>query len=149
MVNSTSEKFTRDQLIKRAFLRIARNVYDMWEETGHSDTRLFMEPLIPDDFVIVGQSKAGANHKEHVVPRVVICKKCHEMFHDGASIEEVAAFIEKFLKIVKISRDEQKSLDKGNQHNLRQKMPDGWSFEEGDIFARLKIAEIEFNFLDN
>jgi hypothetical protein len=55
MVNAVSPKFTREELIQRAFLRIARNVRDMWEESGSSDTRLFMEPLIPDSFVIVGQ----------------------------------------------------------------------------------------------
>jgi hypothetical protein len=86
MVNTISPKFTREELIQRAFLRISRNVHDMWEETCNSDTRLFVEPLIPDSFVIVGHSKAGGDHKEHVVPRVVIKDKCHEMFADDKSI---------------------------------------------------------------
>jgi hypothetical protein len=151
MVNETSPKFTREELIQRAFLRIARNVHDMWEETGNSDTRLFMEPLIPDSFVIVGQSKAGGDHKEHVVPRVVICKKCHEMFANGESIEAVAVFIRKFLKFVRISKAEQVKLDKKLDNlNLRQRMPDGWSFESGDVFQRLRLADIDFDlFPDN
>lgn len=146
MVNTTSPKFTREELVQRAFLRIARNVHHMWEETGNSDTRLFIEPLIPNEFVIVGQSKAGGSHKEHVVPRVEICRRCHEMFANGDSIETVAAFIRKFLKVVKISKEEQEKLDKGCHLNLRQRMPDGWSFENGDVFERLRKADILFDF---
>jgi hypothetical protein len=147
MVNSTSPTFTEEELIERAFLRIAWNIHHMWEETGRSDTRLLIEPLIPDVFVIVGQSKTGGTHKEHVVPRVKILEKCHDMFANGNSIETVAAFIRMFLKVVKISKEEQERLDKGINCNLRQKMPDGWSFENGDVFERLKSAEIEFDFL--
>jgi hypothetical protein len=146
MVNATSSKFTREELIQRAFLRISRNVHDMWEETGNSDTRLFVEPLIPDSFVIIGHSKAGRDHKEHAVPRVVIKDKCHEMFSDKKSIEDVAVFIRKFLKFVLISRAEQEKLDKGCNLNLKGKMPDGWSFESGDVFHRLRLAEIDFDF---
>lgn len=145
MVNTTSPKFTREELVERAFLRIARNVHHMWEETGSSDTRLFLEPLIPDDFVIVGQSRAGGSHKEHVVPRVEICRKCHEMFSNGDSIETVAVFIRKFLKVVKIAKEEQEKLDKGCNLNLRQRMSDGWSFENGDAFERLRKANIQFD----
>jgi hypothetical protein len=82
MVSDTPTNFTREEMIHRAFLRIARNIHDLWEETGHSDTRLFLEPLIPRSFVIVGQSKAGGYYNEHVVPRVVILKnvmKCLPM----------------------------------------------------------------------
>jgi hypothetical protein len=139
MVNETSPKFSREELIQRAFLRIARNVHD--KETGRSDTRLFLEPLIPRSFVIVGQSKAGGYYKEHVVPRVVILKKCHEMFANGESIEAVAEFIRKFLKVVLISNAEQEKVDL----NIKQKMPDGWSFESGDVFQRLRSADIDFD----
>jgi len=141
MVSDTPTNFTREEMIHRAFLRIARNIHDLWEETGHSDTRLFLEPLIPRSFVIVGQSKAGGYYNEHVVPRVVILRKCHEMFANGESIEAVAEFIRKFLQIVLISNAEQGKLDL----NFKQKMPDGWSFESGDVFQRLRSADIDFD----
>ena len=67
MVNETSTKFTKEELIERAFLRIARNVHDMWEETGHSDTRLFMEPLIPD------RSPLSVSQKLAVVVKSMSC----------------------------------------------------------------------------
>ncbi len=101
-----------------------------WEESG---SHLFMEPLIPDSFVIVGrskavgQSKADGGCREHVVPRLAICINCHEMFAIGKSIEAVAAFIRKFLKIVLVTKDEQVKINmKANNHNNRDYMPVGW-----------------------
>lgn len=144
MVNSRSSRFTDEEMIERAFYRIAWNVKHMWEETGKSDTRLFNEPIIPDKFVIVGGTKNTREHKEHVVPRVTICKKCHEMFDNGHTVEDVAKFIRKFLKIVFISKEEQKHLDKRVGLNLRQRMPEGWEFETGCPFERLTVGKIEY-----
>lgn len=138
------KNFSRDDLIDRAFLRVAMMMHGMWEEKGSSDTRLLENWLIPDDFVTVGESLAGTDHREHVVPRMMLCEKAHAMFRDGASIEDVASFLRRFLKIVLISRAEQQRLDNKDQLNLRQKMPDGWSFESGDVFARLAAADIKF-----
>ena len=138
--------FSREELIDRAFLRIASIMLGMWEEKGSSDTRLLNPPLIPDEFVAVGKSVAGSEHREHVIPRNVICYQCHKMFAEGSGVEVVAPFIRKHLKIVYISREEQQKLDSGNQLNLRQSMPAGWSFEDGDIYARLNAANIKFEF---
>jgi hypothetical protein len=144
MTNEASEKYSKEEMLNRAFQRISWNVKHMWEETGRSDTRLFMEPLIPDKFVIVGESKSGGTHREHIVPRVVICEQCHRMFQEGKSIDEVAKFIRKYLKVILVSKDEQDRLDKGANLNLRQRMPDGWTFETGSEFDRLKVAGIEY-----
>jgi len=104
----------------------------------------FFEPMIPDSFVIVGQSSSGGNYKEHIVPRVVICAQCHALFENGASINEVASFIRKYLKIVLISKEERDRLDKKENLNLKQRMPDGWSFDCGSEFARLHAAGISY-----
>lgn len=144
MVNATSTKFTHEEMLERAFQRIAWNVKHMWEETGSSDTRLFFEPMIPDFFVIVGQSSSGGKYKEHIVPRVVICEQCHALFKNGASIDEVARFIRKYLKIVLISKEERDRLDKNENLNLRQRMPDGWSFDCDSEFARLHTVGISY-----
>jgi hypothetical protein len=145
MVNSISVKYSNEAMLQRAFYRIAWNIWHMWEENGCADTRLFTEPLIPNKFVIVGQSKCGNTHKEHVVPRVIIKDRCLEMFNEGKSIEAVANFVRKFLKIILISEEEQHRLDKKiHGHNLRQSMPDGWTFGNGCEFARLKKVGIEY-----
>ena len=144
MVNSVSEMFSQEEMLDRAFQRIAWNVKHMREETGRSDTRLFIEPIIPDKFVIIGQSKNGGTYKEHIVPRSIICEKCHELFENGKSIDDVAKFIKKYLKIILISTEERDTLDKGSELNLRQRMPEGWSFESGSEFVRLHEAKIKF-----
>lgn len=142
MVNLVSKKFSKQQMKKRAFERVAWNIYHMWEETGCSDTRLLIEPLIPDSFVLHGYSDKGAERREHLVPRVMICRQAHEMFNNGHSITDVAAMIEKYLKVVLISKEEKNLLD----HELRLKvtMPEGWFFENGNIDERLKVAGITY-----
>lgn len=140
--------FTSEELIDRAFLRATTVMYGMWEERGSSDTRLLLPPLIPDEYVIVGESMNGKEHKEHVVPRVVIINECHKMFNVGQGLDNVASFVRKYLKIVYISRQEQERLDKRGSGflNLRQKMPKGWSFDGGDMYARFIEAGIVVNF---
>ena len=145
MVNEVSKKFSKEELLDRAFYRMAWNIEHMWLETGSSDTRLLMEPIIPDKFVLYGKSKKGANRREHVVPRVVLCREAHDMFTRGASIEAVADLLKRHLKIVLISKEEQLHLD--HTIGLKQRMPDGWSFEGGCTFARLRAANIEYDVL--
>lgn len=147
MVNEVSERYCLDELKRRAFERIAWNIHHMWSETGRSDTRLFLEPLIPEKFVVVGRSIKGTDRKEHVVPRRVLCEECHRMFSEKASIEEVAQVICKYLKIVLISKEEQEYLD----HNLKlkQNMPTDWSFADGNPFRRLEDANIKYELFPN
>lgn len=145
MVNEASPKYSAEEMLERAFYRIAWNVKHMWEETGHSDTRLFDEPVIPDKFVLVGQSKSGGTYREHIVPRVFICHECHKMFEQGESIEAVARFIRRHLKIVLISKEESDRLNLKANLGLREKMPNGWVSDAGDVFERLKIAGVEYD----
>lgn len=136
--------FTKEELLKRACQRVAIVMLGMWEEKGSSDTRLLLPPLIPDDYVIIGESLAGKEYREHVVPRNIICNGCHRMFETGSRIDEVAESIRKHLKIIWISKFEQQRLDQSDQLNLRQRMPPGWEYCNGDTFARLKFANISY-----
>ena len=103
-----------------------------------------MAPIISDDFIVVGISKKGGGHKEHVIPRIMICNRCHQLFSEGKSIEEVAAVIEKYLKVVHITKKEQHRLDV--EQGLKTRMPEGWSFEnEDDPYARLRAVNIDFD----
>lgn len=146
MVSPTSLKFTAEEMLLRSCLRIASSMHSMWEETGSSDTRLLIEPLISDKLITVGQSRKGADHREHVVPRVFICHECHKLFSANCSINEVAQFIAKHLRVVKISREEQIHLD----HNLklRETMPIDWTVGD-DVYARLREANVEFDFYEH
>lgn len=140
----TKRIFTDEEKKHRAFLRAAMVIRGLWEEKESSDTRLLQEPLILDALVTVGESIRGKGRREHVVPRAVLCETAHQMLADGASDEEVAAMLMKFLKIVHIHPEEQVLLDSSKHFNLRQCMPDTWSALDGCEFARLKAAGIEY-----
>lgn len=142
MVNENSNKYTKSELIDRAFYRIAWNINHMWSETGCSDTRLLMEPIIPYKFVLAGKSLGGDSYKEHVVPRVMLCEEAHRMYESGSTIDAVAVMIKKYLKIVLISNEEQHHID--HVLGLKTKMPDGWSFGDGDPYARLREGKVSF-----
>ncbi len=147
MVNSVSGRYSTEELLGRACYRIAWNIRHMWEETGSSDTRLFLEPMIPNKFVLVGRSPNG-HYNEHVVPRVVLCRICHQMLSEDSSedsLQRIAEVIKRHLKIVQITEEEQVRLD---QHcHLKDSMPPDWHYETGDTFARLDVAGIEFSFI--
>jgi hypothetical protein len=143
----TAGPFDDAELLNRACLRAAMVIRGMWEEKGSSDTRLLEEPLIPDRLTLVGRSRAlkpgERHHREHVVPRLVIIKECHRRLHDGALDSEIAAFIRDTVRIVLISGDECRRLDRRNELGLRQLMPSDWQ-PGGDLFARLHAAGIKW-----
>lgn len=136
-------EYSKAERLERACLRAARNIGELWEEKGSSDTRLLDGVLFPDELTVVGRSLAYADkgHREHVVPRLVIAVRCHEMFAAGASDAEVAQFIREHLAIVLITNEECERLDRKDQFALRQTMPADWAVG-GDIFARLTAAGI-------
>ena len=136
--------FSQHDLRHRAFLRVATFMHSMWEEDGRSDTRLLDRPWIPDKYVVAGVSVRGGDCREHVIPRLVLCDRCLEMFAAGADPEEVARFLSTHLRVVLISKEERALLDSRSGLNLRQRMPSGWDFATGNIFTRLKLAAIEY-----
>lgn len=77
--------FSKAERHARACLRAARVMREFWEEKGSSDTRLLLEPLVPEELVLVGESLNGFEHKEHVVPSLVICQLYHEIFECGGN----------------------------------------------------------------
>ena len=135
---SYSERF------RLACHRAAYVMHSMWEERGHSDTRLLLPPLIADGFVTIGKSRDGAQVKEHIIPRKVIVDRCHQIFSDGGKVDDAEKLILDSVRILRISRKEAQHLNRSDSLNLRQSMPEGWDFETGDKFARIKLAEIEF-----
>lgn len=138
-------KYTDEERLDRACMRVAMHIRGLYEERGSSDTRLLEALFIPDDYTIVGQSDAysGRGHREHVVPRKVIIEECHEMLRRKRGDAEIAGFIKDHLKIVLITLDECERLDRKAHHGLRQSMPSGWVVGD-DVFARLVAAGISW-----
>ena len=114
----------------------------MWEEKGSSDTRLMLEPLIPNDSVFIGSSKRGGHHREHVVPRRAICIAAHELLKQGISDLELSRFIWGHVAIAKVHEEECQRMDRKAELGLRQLMPKGWTFEHGSLLARLEVAGV-------
>lgn len=110
-------------------------------------TRLFSHMLHPErDFVFAGKStKVGTNtpiHPEHVVPCAILVTECQRLIKEGRySDPEIARLLQKHWRVATITKDEQKHLD--FDLKLKSKMPDGWTFENGDTFARFTVAKIE------
>lgn len=139
------QRFTKAELLHRACLRAALCMRSLYEEKGASDTRLLNPPIIPDELVVVGRSRnyRAPGRREHVVPRLVVTERCHEMIHAGRSDDEIAAFIASHLRIVLLTQEESRRLDLKAEINLRQAMPSDWTFG-GDLFRRLQEARIEW-----
>ncbi|MGN6363667.1 hypothetical protein [Asticcacaulis taihuensis] len=145
-INSARRAYTSGERLERACLRVAMHIRGLWEEKGSSDTRLLDGLFLPDEFTVVGKSLNydGRGRREHVVPRLVVIKECHDMLERGEGDREIAKFIRDHVKIVLISQEEQERLDRREQLALRQTMPSGWTFG-GDVYARLTHAGIEWS----
>lgn len=118
-------------------------MHQSWEEEWRH-SRLLDEPLIPNHLITVGHSRAGSEHREHIVPLALIRNQCEAMFSKGVALTEVAALLKRNLKIVMISRVERYRLD--FELGLKTVMPKGWTFDDkdSDPFARLVAAEIDW-----
>ena len=116
-------------------------------------SRIFSHMLHPEkDFIAVGQSKEvleGAPvHPEHVVPCSTLISESFRLLKERTPKEEIAKLLSKHWKIVYISKEQANFLDTKMGLSLKHKMPEGWQFETGDSFARLKLAKIEVLPLD-
>lgn len=134
------EKFSREELIERAFYRLSWVLHSMWQEGDEAHSRLG-EWLIPDEYVEIGTSTRGGGHREHAVPLSKLRDHAFLLFNSDVSIQDVAKMLRKYLIIVHIDRDEAKYIDRDLK--LKKAMPVGWTFEDGDPLARVRIARIE------
>lgn len=133
-------KHTQSEKKLRAIKRLAEIFRDHWEEGRVGSTRIF-EHVIPDEWLICGQSSSGGKCREHVVPCALIRDQSIKMYQEGKLIEDIENMIEKHLAIVLISAQERYILD--NKCGWKTKMPNGWSFGSDDPFARLTLAGIK------
>jgi len=148
-------RFTDEELKERSFYRVAWVLRHFWEEQqddpkreARVHSRLF-DTLVHAPLILIGKSKKGGGHIEHVVPCALIRDQAFHMFHSGKSIEDVAAMIGRLLRVAHITRDEAKLLD--HELKLKTTMPADWDFETGSIMRRLEVANIELleQFMEN
>lgn len=133
--------------MQRAYLRLARYLYDHYEEdpahpTARAHSRA-MEYFIPMRWVLRGRSVGGTYH-EHVVPCAFIRQHSIAMARAGRPLDDAAAAIRRMLAIVIITPEEQERLDRKSKLGLKDTMPDGWCPDTGSIYRRLEIAGITF-----
>jgi hypothetical protein len=97
--------------------------------------------VIHNEWICVGKSKRGGGCMEHVVPLVYLRDESENLLKGGKTIEDVARFLEKNLKIVEITIEEAACLD-SRQSGLKYIMPTDWDGK--DEFARLRACGIEW-----
>lgn len=127
--------------LKHAMLYLHRR---QLENIG-SSSRTF-ETFIHDDLLTLikaqNVSEETPIHREHVVPCALLRDKAIELLRHGISSDEVALWIEPFIRIVLIQKSDAYKLD----HTLKLKysMPEGWTFGAGCIYERLHKGDIPF-----
>jgi hypothetical protein len=73
-----------------------------WQHKQGMATTLFLW-VIRDKWVCVGKSKSGGECYEHVVPLLYLRDKSTKMFENGSTVEDVAGFLKRNFKVVKIT----------------------------------------------
>ena len=146
-LSDMANKIVENEVIQRSFFRAARYIQRIVNENAPAHSRV-VELFIPEVFVPRGYGKNGSGHREHVVPCVFLRDECIARFSNGATIDQVANFLQRNVVIVEITKEEQKRLD-GSITNggmgLKNSMPNEWQFDTGCIFQRLHAAKIAFD----
>ena len=139
--------FTKEELIYRGSQRAAVALYSFWEEQRYDPryrneagvhSRIF-DALIPDVYIELNSKALGRGRKEHVVPCAYIRNLSFKMYHENASIDDVAKMISKLLKIAYITEDQRKKVDSIHKYS----MPENWNWKTDSILERLVIAGVE------
>lgn len=131
---------------RRSFLRAARYIQRIHIEKAPAHSRV-VELFVPEDFVHRGKGKYNEGYREHVVPCAALRDESLVRYQNGATLDQVADFLQRHVVIVEITVKQHKLLD-GSKNTgglgLRDSMPTGWEFGIGCIFQRLHDAKIEF-----
>lgn len=137
-----------ESVLKAALLLVQHFEYCIQRGGNGNHSRIFSYILHPEkDYVAVGRSQevidSAKPHPEHVVPCATLIEESMRLIKEGMPKQEIAELIAKHWKIVYISKDQASYLDTKKGINMKYKMPDGWNFETGDTYARLKLANID------
>lgn len=122
---------------------------------GHSRIELFVRQELRafgrskkwDEQLKLDPAVRAKMQLEHVVPCALIRDNSIRLYGLGASIRQVASYIDRHFVTVQMLQSESTALDtavsKGG-YGLKTTMPDGWKVGVDSIFARLRFAGIEF-----
>lgn len=135
--------------VERASLHLVRHFSDCLERGGEGlHSRVFSYFLHPEEnFVGAGQSErvlAGdPSHPEHAVPCAYMIEEACRLLKEGRPERDISSMLAKHWKIVRLAKSEASHLDSKDGLNIKDTMPPGWRFEEGDTFARIAKLDIE------
>jgi hypothetical protein len=127
--------------LARAYVRLARYYKRSLAEGGSRDTRI-AQYYIRDAVVPQNAKSPGRTYPEHVVPCAVLRDTATAAFEAGASVRDVAEWIESMMLVVWIEKDEARYLD--CDMGLKDRMPPDWEPASGCCYARLHVARIPF-----
>lgn len=144
-----AERFSFEERLDRACMRVAFCMHSFWQEIGSCDPRMIDPALIADELIYVGHSTRGMECRQYAIPRRALAQQCKELFNAGQSTEQVAQFLKRHLALVRVSKKEHVQLSSDIELGLGQWMPDGWQFDVDDVLARIHLAKIELVLNDN
>lgn len=133
-----SEEAAYMQALCRAVRYLDKRLHD-----GFGPHSRCFDYFVPMRLIPQGDGLEGdPTYCEHVVPCVLLCAEATRMLRGGIDIEEVAAWLAPYLRIVWIDPRLADRMD--HELKLKTKMPKEWSFGQGCTYARLHAADILF-----
>lgn len=147
----------KEKEVFKASLHLVRHFKDCLERERNGfpkgiHSRVFNFMLHPEgDFVGIGRSQAvidGAPaYPEHVVPCAKMIEECCRLIKSHVEENHIAMLLSKHWKIAYISKSQAAYID--FDLKLKNEMPKGWSFEDGETYERLNLAGIDLLPLDD
>lgn len=127
--------------LARAYIRLARYYLRSLSEGGSRHTRI-AQYYVRDKVVPQNLRLSADQHPEHVVPCAVLRDTAATAFEAGASVRDVADWIERRMLVVWIAKSDARRLD--CELDLKDRMSPQWNTSIGCPYERLHIGCITF-----
>lgn len=127
--------------LARAYVRLARYYRRSLAEGGSRHTRI-AEYYVRNAMVPQNAKSPGSTYPEHVVPCTVLRDTATAAFEAGASVRDVAEWIESMMVVAWVDKAEARHLD--YDLGWKDRMPPDWNPTSGCRYARLHVARIPF-----
>lgn len=127
--------------LTRAYIRLARYYKRSLDEAGSRHTRI-AEYCVRNAVVQHNAKSPSRTYREHVVPCAVLRNTATAAFETGASVRDVAEWIESMMVVAWIGKAEARQLD--CDLGLQDRMPPDSKPATGCRYARLHVARITF-----
>jgi hypothetical protein len=131
-----------EERLARSYVRLARFYRRALAENGSRDTRIAVY-YIRDAVAPQNVKRFAHLHPEHVVPCAVLRDIASAAFEDGASVRDVAEWIQRRMVIAWIDKRDAQRLD--GELGLRNRMTPNWDAVGGCCYTRLHSAAIQFD----